>query len=87
MKTLSRALRATFSAPAKRNPDPHRVARQEARRLAKEHGIDIERLRDGGMNVWPPKGFAGDDPYEGDHFAADWGEALPMVRAYAGIQS
>lgn len=35
------------------------------------------------MNDWPPKSFSGEDPWAGDHFAQDWNEALPMVRAYA----
>lgn len=87
VKALTKALRATFSAPATRKPDSFRAAREEAKRLAAEHAIDIERMRDGGMNVWPPKGRAVDDPFEGDHFACDWGEALRMVRAYAGVQA
>lgn len=82
MKALSRALTKTFRAPAERRPDVHRAAREEAKRLAKEHGIEIEPLRDGGMNVWPPKGWKIADPHDGDHFASDWSAALPMVRAY-----
>ncbi len=35
------------------------------------------------MNVWPPKGLAGEDPFEGDHYATDWVEALSMVQRYA----
>lgn len=82
MNALGKVLTAAFRAPAARKPDTQRKAREEAKALAVEHGIEIERLRDGGFNVWPPKGFKGDDPHGGDHFANDWVEVLPMVRAY-----
>jgi hypothetical protein len=65
-----------------RKSDPHRKARTEAKALAAQHGVEIEKLRDGGFNVWPPKGYEGDDPHEGDHYAIDWDEVLPKVRAY-----
>ena len=35
------------------------------------------------MNVWPPKGLADClDPFDGDHFAEDWTDALSMVKQY-----
>lgn len=80
--TLGKMVAATFKAPVPRRADPFRKARKEARALAEKHGVQIERLRGGGFNVWPPKGFVGNDPHEGDHFANDWNEVLPMVRAY-----
>ena len=64
--------------------DSQRKAREEANRLADLHGISIERLRDG-INVWPPMAISDTDrdPYDGDHFANDWSDALEMVQAYA----
>lgn len=58
------------------------AARAEAQRLLSGSSIEIERLTGGGFNVWPPKDWRGTDPFEGDHYANDWIEALPMVRAY-----
>jgi hypothetical protein len=72
----------TFKAPAARRPDTHRKVREAAKALAKEHNIEIEPI-DSGFNVWPPRGFAGPDPYEDDHYAQDWSQALEMVQAYA----
>lgn len=83
MKTLSTSLSKLFRPTPTRRPDTQRKAREEAKRLAKAHGVGIEALKDGGMNVWPPKSFSGEDPWAGDHFAQDWREALLMVRAYA----
>ena len=37
-----------------------------------------------GMMVWPPVGLE-DDPFESDHFANDWHEALNMFKAYAVV--
>jgi len=83
---LSRALKSIFKAPAPRNPDTQRKAREEAQRLANEHQIEIERLRGGGFNVWPPKGLADSlDPHSGDHYCCDWSEVVVMVRAYAQL--
>jgi hypothetical protein len=82
-KTLSRMISRTFKAPPARRPDTHRKARETAKALAKEHNIEIEPITSG-FNVWPPRGSAGEDPYDGDHFAQDWPEVLDRVRAYAG---
>jgi hypothetical protein len=79
MRTLQRALRAAFQPP--RATDPQRRAREEAKRLAGLHGICLEKLG-GGINVWPPRGYVAADPYEGDHYAQDWCEALDHIRAY-----
>jgi hypothetical protein len=80
-KTLSSLLSRSFKAPAERKPDVHRKAREDASALASQHNIEIERI-ESGFNVWPPKGFAGTDPYDGDHYAGDWSEVLLRVRAY-----
>lgn len=85
MKALNRALTRLFKPTAPKRPDTHRKAREEAKRLAALHGIEIEAFKpkDGtGMNVWPPKGFKGKDPHEGDHYAEDWTDALERVKAY-----
>ena len=56
--------------PNPQKSDTQRRQREEAKQLAAEHGIEIEKLREGGMNVWPPKGLADClDPFDGDHFA------------------
>lgn len=81
-RTLSGLLTRTFKAPTPRKPDVHRKARETATALAKQHGIEIERI-EGGFNVWPPRGFSSLDPYEGDHFASDWSAILPRVEAYS----
>ncbi len=80
MKTLRTALNTMFR-PG-RAADPHRRAREEARRLGAAIGACFEKLPGGGMNVWPPKGCQA-DPFEADHYAPDWSEALARVRAYA----
>lgn len=81
-KTLGAMLVQLTRASAPRKADPHRKAREEAKKLAAAHGVEIKRLKDGGFNVWPPKGFAGEDAHEGDHFAHDYSEVLEHVRAY-----
>lgn len=75
-------LARAFGPQPARLPNLHRRARVEAQALARQHGIEIERL-DSGMNVWPPKAFALPDPWDGDHFCEDWCQACRMVRAYA----
>jgi hypothetical protein len=88
MIALQRELSRLFRPAPARQPDIHRKARQQAKALAKQHGIEIEPLN-GGMNVWPPKGWAdverwaGVDPFDGDHYCPDWTEALQMVGVYA----
>lgn len=82
MKALTRALTAALKPPGRRgNPDPHCRARQRAKCLAVEHSIELEPCAPG-INVWPPRGLSV-DPFEGDHYASDWSEALAMVEAYA----
>ena len=74
-----------FRPPRKRlRADPHRKACERARAPAHKHDIEIERFPDGGMMVWPPVGLE-DDPFESDHFANDWHEALNMLKAYAVV--
>lgn len=86
MQPLARALRQTFRPAPARRPDPQRKQREQAKRLAKLHKIDIEAT-DGGWLVWPPKDYPdAKDPWAGDHCAQDWAEALAMVTHYAGIE-
>lgn len=82
MKALQKQLAGMFRVPRQRESTAQRRARERAQPIAERWGIEIEPLRPG-MNVWPPKGFRGIDPFEGDHFAQDWEIALSMVRAYA----
>jgi hypothetical protein len=83
VRTLSKMLDAVFRAPAPSRRDPHRRARAEAKALALALGSEVEPLRDGGMNVWPPAGIGPDeDPFDGDHYAQNWTEAATMLRAY-----
>lgn len=82
MKALGKLLAATFTAPAPKNPDTHRKAREEAKRLAALCGCEIEKC-DSGWNVWPPKN-APTDPFDGDHYGQNWTEVLALVRHYAG---
>lgn len=83
MKTLSRELGALFRPAPPRRGDPHRKARERAKALAARLGVEVERLAGGGMNVWPPRGLASHaDPFEGDHYAQDWPDALQRVEAY-----
>lgn len=84
-KTFGAMLGQLLRTPAKRQADPHRKAREEATKLAAAHGIEIERFKKvdgGGFNVFPPKGFTGEDPHDGNHYAVDWQEVLEHVRAY-----
>lgn len=86
MKTLQRALSATFKPTAPRLRDVHRRDRAEAKQIAQESCVEIEQLAGGGFNVWPPAGgkhscTAG--PFAGDHYCGEWAEVLVMVRTYA----
>jgi hypothetical protein len=80
-RTLSSQLARAFKAPAARKPDLHRKERESAKALAKQHHVEIERVNSG-FNVWPPRGFSGEDPFEGDHYAQDWSDVLARVKAY-----
>jgi hypothetical protein len=83
-------LAETFRPPAARKPDTQRKAREETKRLAALVGCDIEKCG-GGWNVWPPKADSRGqphpgtvtDPFEGDHYAQDWEEALVIASHYA----
>lgn len=71
-----------------RKPDPERGARQKAKALAASHGIEIEVEpgRGGNVIVWGLRDIPdAEDPYEGDHYANDWADALDRVQAYADI--
>lgn len=68
-------------------------ARRAAQALAKQHNIEVEVERwweDGGVYtriiVWGPKGVdLTKDPYEGDHYADDWQDALERVQTYVKV--
>jgi hypothetical protein len=68
-------------------------ARREAKRLAKAHDIEIEvntyghgPERDVSIIVWGPDFRNGeDDPFEGDHYADDWADALERVAEYVKL--
>lgn len=88
LKQLEQALGSVFKSPSPRKPDPQRRQREEAKQLASKHGIEIEKLREGGMNVWPPKALPDClDPFDGDHFAEDWTDVLSMVKDYVAASS
>lgn len=62
------------------------AARAKAKRLAREHDIEIEVERWDGehtITVWGPLGVEmTNDPYEGDHRAENWQDALERVETY-----
>lgn len=81
---LEKDLGKLFNAPAPKKRDTQRRQREEAKKLAAAHGIEIEKFSEGGMNVWPPRALdEALDPYAGDHYADDWAQALAMVKQYA----
>ncbi len=88
MKTLGRMLAATFRPAAPKSAGQlHRAARHKARKLAATLFIELETFRgETGVNVWPTRAID-EDPFEGDHYAMDWADALDRVRSYAGIQA
>ena len=89
MHTLEKNLGQLFKPVPARRSDPDRKAREEAKALAKEHGITLEAFKPGegsGLNVWPSGTMKRSDPWEGDHYAQDWKEAMHMVRTYAGLE-
>tara|TARA_R110000868_G_scaffold31243_1_gene114622 strand:- start:1512 stop:2252 length:741 start_codon:yes stop_codon:yes gene_type:complete len=67
--------------------------RTKARALANAHNIEIEVAiygfgseRDVSIIVWGPRGVALDnDPFEGDHYADDWADALARVEDYVKL--
>lgn len=72
--------------PIARRTDPERKAREEAKRLAAQWGVRIDKEEWGDWFVWHP-GFDGDDhpadPYAGDHIVDSWTDALERVKGYA----
>jgi len=88
MTTLGRLIAPYFGPATPKSPrHRHRAARHKAMKLAATLHLELETLRgESGVNVWPTKAIE-DDPYEGDHYATDWEDALGMVRSYAGIQA
>lgn len=85
MKLLKERLNSIFKPPSARKPDAFRKSRELAKKIARIHGIEIERLRDGGFNLWPPRAFVGTDPMDGDHYSIDWLEVLKSVEVYAEV--
>lgn len=81
LHVLERSLSAFFKAPKAKPKDTQRKDREKAKALAQEHGIEVEKDRQGGMWVHCPDGLA-TDPFEGDHYCCDWAEALAMVEGY-----
>lgn len=73
--------------------DTDATLRRKAKRLAEAHDIEIEAERwwDGGeyytrIIVWGPRGVDMDnDPFEGDHYADDWRDALERVEEYVKV--
>jgi len=51
MRRLQKDLARIFKARAPKKPDPCRKAREEAKRLAQEHNIEIERVDSGFKRV------------------------------------
>ena len=86
MKTLSRMLVQAFKpAPPKSSGARMRAARLKARELATTLHVELETTRgESGVDVWPTRNIE-DDPFEGDHYALDWEDALQRVQTYAGI--
>lgn len=83
---LEKSLSRIFRAPTQKVPDTLRRQREQVKALAAKHDIDVEKFPEGGMNVWPPKGFDdSQDPFAGDHFAIDWADALSMVEQYVAL--
>ena len=87
MTTLGRLITPYFQPRAPKSPrQRHRAARHKAMKLASTLHLELETLRgESGVNVWPTKAIE-DDPFEGDHYATDWEDALGMVRSYASIK-
>lgn len=86
LRRLEKQLADIFRAPRVRPKDVYRKAREESKRLAVLHGLEIEQFREGGMNVYPASTLDEHaDPYAGDHYAGDWDEALGMARTYARL--
>ena len=86
LRQLEKSLSKLFKVPAPKKSDTQRRPRERAKALATEHGIEIEKFSEGGMNVWPPKMLQESrDPFGDDHFAGDWNEALSMIEQYVAF--
>ena len=88
MKTLSRNLASLFKPVALKKPGQlHRAARQKTKRLAATLHVQIETFKgESGLNVRPTKRIDV-DPFDGDHYAQDWTDALQRVQAYSEFQA
>jgi hypothetical protein len=89
MKALNKSLSALFT-PVRREDPAAARARKDAKALAATIGVELEPYRtDGrlvGISVWPPKGVdERSDPFEGDHEAQNWPDALERVERYAAL--
>ena len=75
--------------------DTEATIRRKAKRLADEHGIDIETYRsydfgeyNSSIIVWGQRDICDDearDPFFGDHYADDWADALERVQEYVKL--
>jgi hypothetical protein len=67
-----------------RKVDTQRKDREEAKRLARANGVEIEvgNPSPDCIYVWCPQFDEDNDPYEGDHYVYDWSEALERVKGY-----
>lgn len=82
MNIINKTLGKAFKVPLCRQADLYRKSRPDAKKLAVEHGIEIELLRPG-FNVWPPRTLADDaDEFGGDHYVHDWNEVYERVKTY-----
>ena len=86
MTKLGRMIAPYFRPAAPKSPARrHRAARYKARKLAATLHLELETFRgETGLNVWPTKPID-DDPFDGDHYAEDWEDALGRIRSYAAI--
>lgn len=85
--SLPAAPPADQSAPRRVQEPGVRSAREQAKRLAALHDIELEPLDAGEWNVWPPEPIidSDDDPHMGDHLAIGWSEVLERCQVYAGL--
>lgn len=60
-------------------------AMRKAMALAREHGIELERDRDGRWVTLPTLADTDDDPLEGSHFCVGGHETLQAVEAYVAF--
>jgi len=88
MTQLGRMIAPYFRPSAPKSPaQRHRAARHKARKLAATLHLELETFRgETGLNVWPTKPID-DDPFDGDHYAEDWEDALGRIRSYAAIRA